>query len=120
MTDEPTKPRRLEEVMSDNDIDTRHTVSESADKITVTTNTKRGSGTRDEDKIRVKVKGDDPDDVVDKLNQTLLNLHNETAAELRNNQPEQRHSTQFLTTLTNGRFRTFRTTKPTNARAVSR
>ena len=69
--------------------DTRHTVSESADKITVTTNTKRGSGTRDEDKIRVKVKGDDPDDVVDKLNQTLLNLHNETADELRNNQREQ-------------------------------
>ena len=89
MTDEPTEPRRLEEVMSDNDTDTRHTVSESADKITVTTNTKRGSGTRDEDKIRVKVKGDDPDEVVDKLNQTLLNLHNETAAELRNNQPKQ-------------------------------
>ena len=88
-SDEPTEPRRLEEVMSDNDTDTRHTVSESADKITVTTNTKRGTGTRDEDKIRVKVKGDDPDDVVDKLNQTLLNLHNETAAELRNNQPEQ-------------------------------
>ena len=88
-SDMPTEPRRLEEVMSDNDTDTRHTVSESADKITVTTNTKRGSGTRDEDKIRVKVKGDDPDEVVDKLNQTLLNLHNETAAELRNNQPEQ-------------------------------
>jgi len=74
--------------MSDN-TETRHTVSETADKIVVTTNTKRGSGTRDEDKIRVKVKGDDPDDVVDKLNQTLLNLHNETAAELRANQPDQ-------------------------------
>jgi len=72
--------------MSDN-TETRHTVSETADKIVVTTNVKRGSGTRDEDKIRVKVKGDDPDDVVDKLNATIANLQ-ETSDTLRAMQPE--------------------------------
>ena len=71
--------------MSDN---TKHTVSESADKIVVTTNTKRGTGTRDEDKIRVKVKGDDPEAVVKKLNATLRNIHDTTANELREMQPE--------------------------------
>ena len=67
---------------------TKRTISESADKIVVTTNTKRGSGTRDEDKIRVKVKGDNPDDVVKKLNETLRNLHSSTSDELREMQPE--------------------------------
>ena len=76
-----------EESMTDN-TETRHTVSESADKIVVTTNTKRGNGTRDEDKIRVKVKGEDPEDVVDKLNKTLQGLHDSTADELRAMQPE--------------------------------
>ena len=66
---------------------TRRTISESADKITVTTNVKRGTGTRDEDKIRVKVKGDDPDDVVEKLNATVRQLGETTADELRNTQP---------------------------------
>jgi len=37
--------------------DIQHTVSESADKIVVKTKVKRGTGTRDEDKIDVKVKG---------------------------------------------------------------
>lgn len=68
--------------------ETKHTVSESADKIVVTTNTKRGSGTRDEDKIRVKVKGENPSDVVNKLNKTLQGLHSSTAEELREMQPE--------------------------------
>ena len=66
---------------------TRRTISESADKITVTTNVKRGTGTRDEDKLRVKVKGDDPDDVVEKLNATVRQLAETTADELRNTQP---------------------------------
>jgi hypothetical protein len=43
--------------------DTRHTISESADKITLKTDLKRGTGTRDEDKFKAKVKGDDPEDV---------------------------------------------------------
>ena len=70
-------------------MDTTRTISESADKIVVTTNTKRGTETRDEDKIRVKVKGDDPTEVVDKLNETLRNLHDTTANELREMQPEE-------------------------------
>ena len=71
--------------MSENE--TRHTVSESADKIVVTTNVKRGTGTRDEDKIRVKVKGDEANDVVDKLNSTLKLLQH-TADDMRQIQPE--------------------------------
>lgn len=67
---------------------TKRTISESADKIVVTTNTKRGSGTRDEDKIRVKSKGDNPEDVVNRLNETLRNLHSSTSDELRAMQPE--------------------------------
>jgi hypothetical protein len=62
--------------------DTRHNISESADKITLTTKVKRGSGTRDEDRIKIKVKGDDADKVVAKLNATVDNLQ-ETADELR-------------------------------------
>ncbi len=63
---------------------TEHRISESADKLTLTTKVKRGSATRDEDRIKVKVKGDDPDEVVAKLEQTvdLLNLQ-ETADDLR-------------------------------------
>ena len=71
--------------MSENE--TRHTVSESADKIVVTTNVKRGTGTRDEDKIRVKVKGDEANDVVDKLN-SMLKLLQHTADDMRQIQPE--------------------------------
>ena len=65
----------------------RHTVSESADKIVVTTNVKRGTETRDEDKIRVKIKGDNAAEVVDKLNRTLTRLQ-ETSDQLRSMQPE--------------------------------
>ena len=51
--------------------DTRHTVSESADKITLKAQVTRGEGTRGQDRIDVKVKGDDPDDVVERLNETI-------------------------------------------------
>jgi len=64
------------------DAQTRHNISESADKLTLTTKVKRGSGTRDEDRIKVKVKGDDADEVVAKLNATVANLQ-DTADELR-------------------------------------
>lgn len=66
----------------------QHTVSESADKIVVKTKVKRGTGTRDEDKIDVKVKGNDPTEVVEKVNETISRLHN-TAADLRSMQPEE-------------------------------
>jgi len=73
--------------MTDHDADeTRLNISESADKIRVETKVKRGSGTRDQDELKVKVKGNDPDDVVARLNATLRNLH-ETADEARSLQP---------------------------------
>jgi len=62
-------------------------ISESADKIRVETKVKRGSGTRDQDSIKVKVKGDDPVEVVESLNETVARLHN-TADDLRALQPE--------------------------------
>jgi len=68
-------------------INEQHRVSESADKITAKANVKRGEGTRDQDKITVKVKGDDPVEVVSKLNETLSRLHN-TAEDMRAMQPD--------------------------------
>ena len=64
----------------------RHNVNESADKITVKTKLVRGEGTRDQDKLDVKVKGDDPEDVVERLNATLAGLR-ETADTARAIQP---------------------------------
>lgn len=66
--------------------DTTHHVNESADKITVKTKLTRGEGTRDQDKIDVKVKGDDPEAVVEKLDATLAGLQS-TADDVRNMQP---------------------------------
>lgn len=71
--------------MSDAD-EVRKNISESADKIRVETKVKRGSATRDQDELKVKIKGNDPDDVVAKLNATIANLH-ETADEVRELQP---------------------------------
>jgi len=62
----------------DYDRHTEHRISESADKLTLTTKVKRGSGARDEDRIKVKVKGNDPDEVVTKLEQTIANLQSTT------------------------------------------
>jgi len=66
---------------------TTHTVNESADKIRVETKVKRGSGTRDQDEIKVKIKGDDAEEVVEKLNNTV-ELLQETGNTLRAMQPE--------------------------------
>lgn len=66
--------------------ETRHNITESADKIRVETAVTRGEGTRDQDKIKVKVKGDDPDEVVDKLDATLARLAS-TADDVRAMQP---------------------------------
>jgi len=65
---------------------TTHTVNESADKIRVETKVKRGSGTRDQDEIKVKIKGDDAEEVVEKLNNTV-DLLQETSDTLRSMQP---------------------------------
>lgn len=68
--------------------DKNHTVSESADKIVLTTNIKRGTDTRNEDKIRVKVKGDNPENAAGKLKATLDALEeNGVSDQLRETQP---------------------------------
>jgi len=59
------------------DTTTRHTISESADKIVLKTNLKRGSGTRDQDKLDVKIKGNDPEETAERLADTLAALESE-------------------------------------------
>ncbi len=54
--------------------DTTRQINESADKIVLKTAVKRGSGTRDQDKLNVKVKGDDPAETAEKLADTLDEL----------------------------------------------
>ncbi len=69
--------------------ETNHNVNESADKITLTTKVKRGTGTRDQDEIRLKVKGNEPEDTAAKLAQTLDALESQGVTDtLRNTQPE--------------------------------
>ena len=69
--------------------DTRHTVRESADKIVLKTSVKRGTGTRDQDKLDVKCKGDDPEETAARLAATLDALKAEgVAGTLRTTQPE--------------------------------
>jgi len=68
--------------------DTQHNLNESHDKIRLKTKIKRGSGTRDQDEIEVKVRGDDPKECVEKLNQTVEMLR-KTSDTLREIQPGQ-------------------------------
>ena len=72
-----------------NDYDsTSLNVSESADKIRLETQVKRGDGTRDEDRIKVKVKGDAPEEVAAQLRATLDALDDEGITDhLRETQP---------------------------------
>jgi hypothetical protein len=68
--------------------DKEHHIQESADKIVLKTSVKRGTGTRDQDKLDVKVKGDDPEQTVDKLNAVLDRIEDTgTATALRSTQP---------------------------------
>jgi len=69
--------------------ETTKRISESADKITLTTKAKRGSGTRDQDEVKVKVKGDGPEESAAKLAATLDALEAEGVTQtLRDTQPE--------------------------------
>jgi len=67
-----------DDATDESNANTEHRISESADKLTLTTKVKRGDGTRDEDRIKIKVKGDDPDEVVEKLERTISNLQSTT------------------------------------------
>lgn len=70
--------------------DKTHTVNESADKIVLKTKLKRGTGTRDEDRVEVKVKGNNPEETAEKLHETVLEVsENGTVDELRDTQPEE-------------------------------
>jgi hypothetical protein len=65
-----------------------HRVSESADKIELSTKVKRGTGTRDQDVVKVKAKGNNPEDTAEKLAQTLDALRAQGVANsLRETQP---------------------------------
>jgi len=59
---------------TDDPDETRLNVSESADKITLKTKVVRGEGTRDQDKLDVKVKGNDPEETAARLADTLDQL----------------------------------------------
>jgi len=76
MTDESSdtvklSPAQYERLKQQAGRNTSHRVNESADKVTLKTKVKRGEGTRDEDRINVKVKGDDPEETAMKLKDTL-------------------------------------------------
>ena len=65
-----------------------HNVNESADKIRLKTKIKRGTDTRDQDEIEVVVKGDDPQEAVDKLHETVVAIGSKgTHKALRGTQP---------------------------------
>lgn len=51
---------------------TRLNVNESADKVRLETKIKRGDGTRDQDEIKIKVRGDDPEEAAQKLHDTVV------------------------------------------------
>lgn len=78
---------RLEKIAK-RGIAAQHTVNESADKIRLDTKVKRGSGTRDQDTVKVQVKGDDPDEAAGRLADTLDALTEHGVADtLRATQP---------------------------------
>ena len=63
-------------------------INESADKITLNTKIKRGTGTRDQDEIKVKVKGDDAEETANLLHETVVAVGlNDTVNALRGTQP---------------------------------
>jgi len=66
-----------------------HTVNESADKIRLKAEVKRGNGTRDQDKVNLTIKGSDPEETANRLKATLDALEsNGVAQQLRDTQPE--------------------------------
>jgi len=68
--------------------DTTHQVNESADKVVLTTKIKRGTGTRDQDSIKVKAKAENPVQAAQKLDETVeAILEHGTVNTLRNAQP---------------------------------
>lgn len=69
------------------DGETEHHVSESLDKYKATAKLVRGTEPRDKDTITLKAKGDDPEQVVEDIEE-MVRQAEETAFEARNTQPE--------------------------------
>ena len=88
--EQPQDAGDISETFMDKDTqtETRHTISESADKIRLDTKVKRGSGTRDQDEVKVSIKGNDPDETAERLAATLAALEEHgVATTLRETQP---------------------------------
>jgi len=67
-----------------------HHINESADKIVLKTSIKRGSGTRDQDKYSLKIKGSDPKTVAQKMKELQVAMERrELIRDTRNIQPDQ-------------------------------
>lgn len=75
--------------------DIHRNITESADKIRVKTKMKRGTETRNEDQHEILVKGDEPEDVVQKVNETVRRMR-ETAEDVRAIQPGSVFQESFL------------------------
>jgi len=70
--------------------DKNHQINESADKIVLKTSIKRGSGTRDQDKYDLKIKGSDPQVVAQKMKELQISMESrELIKDTRNIQPDQ-------------------------------
>ena len=54
--------------------DTNHNLNESADKIRVETDLTRGAGTRDQEKHKLKARGETPEEAAENLSETLREL----------------------------------------------
>jgi len=66
-----------------------HQINESADKIRLKAEVKRGESTRDQDKVNLTIKGSDPEETANRLKATLDALEaNGVAQQLRDTQPE--------------------------------
>ena len=90
MTDHHRDPEEVadEHNQTTDTADVRHNVTESADKVVLTTKIKRGTGTRDQDSIKVKVKADDPELAAEKLHETVVAVGDKnTVNALRGTQP---------------------------------
>lgn len=75
--------------MTDDDVDERivRNINQSADSVRLSTKVVRGTGTRDQETIKVKVRGDDPTETVQELNEALDELE-ATAETVRGIQPD--------------------------------
>lgn len=74
---------------NDSDDATNHNLNESADKIRLKTQLKRGDGTRDQDTHDLKARGETPKEAAENLSETLRELEERDVFErARNIQPE--------------------------------